>query len=199
MTMHGCQVVAIEGTHAAGKTTLVHGLVAHYRARGVLVTNTSEPARASPFIEDIVLHGTGDFDLPTEVDLYGAQLTSQLRAARHHQLLICDRTIMAVLAYAQLVLPPEPRTAKVLIAMEQMCRAWAPIFYDAIILCTDTYQAPHDQMRSKVTGLQHDIAHAIRTICDTTGITTYNMPTGLSAGDRTSWAVNAITQLPDPA
>src|SRR5690606_25569433 len=40
MSVNGCVVVAIEGTHAAGKTTLVHALTAHYRERGVLVTCT---------------------------------------------------------------------------------------------------------------------------------------------------------------
>jgi hypothetical protein len=29
MSVNGCVVVAIEGTHAAGKTTLVHALTAH--------------------------------------------------------------------------------------------------------------------------------------------------------------------------
>jgi thymidylate kinase len=45
-------LVAIEGTHASGKTTLVHALTAHYRERGVLVDCTAEPARTSPFIEE---------------------------------------------------------------------------------------------------------------------------------------------------
>ncbi|MCT2280774.1 hypothetical protein M3G91_24455 [Micromonospora chalcea] len=57
MTIRTCVVVSIEGTHAAGKTTLVHALTAHYRARGVLVACTPEPARTSPFIEETVIHG----------------------------------------------------------------------------------------------------------------------------------------------
>ena len=32
-----CLVVAVEGTHASGKTTLTHALAAHYRGRGVHV------------------------------------------------------------------------------------------------------------------------------------------------------------------
>jgi thymidylate kinase len=68
VSLRGCVLVAIEGTHASGKTTLVHALTAHYRARGVLVNCTGEPARTSPFIEEIVVHGKGVFDLATEVD-----------------------------------------------------------------------------------------------------------------------------------
>ena len=85
VAVRDCLLVAIEGTHASGKTTLIHALVAHYRARGVLVDCTGEPARTSPLIEEIVIHGRGSFDLPTEVDLFAAQLTEQLRAARHQR------------------------------------------------------------------------------------------------------------------
>jgi hypothetical protein len=48
----------------------------------VHVTTVEEPARGSPFIEDVVVHGKGQFDLVTEVDLFAAQLSAQLRAAR---------------------------------------------------------------------------------------------------------------------
>jgi thymidylate kinase len=73
-------VLAVEGTQAAGKTTLVHALTAYYRERGVHVACTGEAARVSPFIDDIVLHDAGTFDLTAEVDLYAAQLSAQLRA-----------------------------------------------------------------------------------------------------------------------
>lgn len=108
MTVRDCVVVAVEGTHASGKTTLVHALAAHYRARGALVDCAAEPARTSPFIEETVIYGKGAFDLVTEVDLFAAQLTATLRAARHQHLLICDKTIVNVLAYARMVLPAGP-------------------------------------------------------------------------------------------
>lgn len=57
MPARDCRLVAVEGTHASGKTTLVHALVAHYRAEGVLAGCSEEPARTSPFMEDIVIHG----------------------------------------------------------------------------------------------------------------------------------------------
>ena len=77
---------------------------------------TGEPARTSPFIEEIVIHGRGRSDLPTEVDLFAAQLMEQLRAARYQRSLICDRTVANVLAYARLVLdaPAGSHTATVL-------------------------------------------------------------------------------------
>lgn len=63
MPVRGCVVIAIEGTHACGKTTVVHALTAHYRAQGVNVACTGEPARTSPFSEEVVIYGRGDFDV----------------------------------------------------------------------------------------------------------------------------------------
>ena len=115
--LRDCVVIAVEGTHASGKTTLTHALAAHYRETGIHVATVEEPARHSPFVEEIVVHGHGQFDLETEVDLFAAQLSAQLRAARQHTMIICDKTIANVLAYARIVLetpaaaaPPSPWT-----------------------------------------------------------------------------------------
>ena len=107
--LRDCVVIAVEGTHASGKTTLTHALAAHYREQGIHVATVEEPARHSPFVEEIVVHGKGQFDLETEVDLFAAQLSAQLRAARQHTMIICDKTIANVLAYARIVLETPPR------------------------------------------------------------------------------------------
>ncbi len=106
--LRDCVVLAIEGTHASGKTTLTHALAAYYREQGIHVATVEEPARHSPFIEEIVVHGKGQFDLETEVDLFAAQLSAQLRAARQHTMIIGDKTIANVMAYAWLVLQTPP-------------------------------------------------------------------------------------------
>ena len=108
--LRDCVVIAVEGTHASGKTTLTHALAAHYREHGIHVATVEEPARHSPFVEEIVVHGQGRFDLETEVDLFAAQLSAQLRAARQHTMIICDKTIANVLAYARIVLETPPRS-----------------------------------------------------------------------------------------
>lgn len=196
MAVRGCVLVAIEGTHACGKTTLAHALVAHYRARGVLVDCTGEPARTSPFIEEIVIAGRGDFDLACEVDLFAAQLSTQLRAARHHQLLICDKTIMNVLAYARLVLhaPPGSHTGNVLDAMAGFCRAWAPV-YDAVVFCSDRYQQPADPFRAKVSHLQDATATAVRAACDHAGVPLLELPSGLDLDGRVEWVAGRVDPL----
>jgi thymidylate kinase len=84
MPIRDCAVIAIEGTQAARKTTLVHALTSHYREKAVNAACTGEPARTSPFMEAIVLHGKGGFDLVAELDLFAQQLTVPLRTARNH-------------------------------------------------------------------------------------------------------------------
>jgi thymidylate kinase len=78
MTIRDCLTIAIDGTHASGKTTLIHALTAHYRRQGVNVAAMGEPARSSPFMEEIVIHGRGNFDFAAEVDVFAAHLQYQL-------------------------------------------------------------------------------------------------------------------------
>jgi hypothetical protein len=196
VAIRNCLLVAVEGTHAAGKTTLTHALAAHYRAQGVLVDCTGEPARTSPFIEEIVIHGLGSFDLPTEVDLFAAQLLTQLRTARYQQLLICDKTVANVLAYARLVLDPSAnaQTPAVLDAMAQFCRAWAPV-YDLVVYSADQYQQPADPYRAKVAALQDATARAVRIACAEAGIQLYDIPLGLTVAERVAWVARRVDPL----
>ncbi len=132
----------------------------------------------------------------TEVDLFAAQLSDQLRAARHHQLLICDKTIVNVLAYARLVLaaPAGSQEAAVVEAMAAFCRAWAPT-YDAVFYCPDRYQRPGDPFRAKVTELQDSTATAVRDACALVGMPLLDVPTGLDLGQRIAWTTPRIDPL----
>ncbi|GHF33477.1 hypothetical protein GCM10010218_13220 [Streptomyces mashuensis] len=195
MPIRDCAVLAVEGTQAAGKTTFVHALTAHYREQGVNVACTGEPARTSPFMEAIVLHGQGTFDLAAELDLFALQLTTTLRAARNHRLLITDKTPANVLALARLVLDPaDPGTAAVLDAMESMCRAWMPQAYDLVIYCRDRFdqQAGGDRFRTKVLGLQDDADHAVLAACQDSGVRLAELPTGLDTAGRVRWTAEQV-------
>ncbi|MDQ7905972.1 AAA family ATPase [Phytohabitans sp. ZYX-F-186] len=197
MSVRGCLLVGIEGTHASGKTTLVHALTAHYRERGLLVDCTGEPARTSPFIEEIVIHGKGVFDLPTEIDLFAMQLAATLRAARHHRLLVCDKTVVNVLAYARMVLsaPPGSHNAQVLAAMAGFCRAWAPDAYDAVFYLPDHYQHPADPMRAKVAHLQAETGQAVSDTCADVGLPLIDVPGGLDTAGRVAWIARRVDPL----
>lgn len=191
-------VLAVEGTHASGKTTLTHALAAYYRERGVHVATVEEPARHSPFIEEIVVHGKGSFDLETEVDLFAAQLSAQLRAARQHPMIICDKTIANVLAYAWLVLetPPRSRAAATLAAMEAFCRAWAGV-YDAVFYCCDHYSQhqPGDPYRAKVLDLQPAADRVVRATCGTVGQRVIDIPPNMTTAQRVDWIAQKVARL----
>jgi predicted ATPase len=204
--MRDCLAVAIEGTHASGKTTLTHALAAHYREQGIHVATVEEPARHSPFIEEIVVHGKGTFDLETEVDLFGAMLSAQLRAARQHTMTICDKTIANVLAYARLVLdtPPGSREHAALNAMEVFCRAWAPS-YDVVFYCCDNYDQEQtgDPYRSKVLNLQESADRIVRQTCATVGQHVIDIPPHMTTTERVEWIATRVARLrknsPGPA
>jgi predicted ATPase len=196
--LRDCVVLAVEGTHASGKTTLTHALAAWYREHGIHVATVEEPARRSPFIEEIVVHGKGQFDLECEVDLFAAQLSRQLRTARQHTMIICDKTVANVLAYARLVLPAPPgsREAASLDAMEVFCRAWADV-YDAVFYCCDRFSQHQigDPYRAKVLELQPAAERVVRSTCATVGQKVIDIPPNMTTADRVRWIDARVTKL----
>jgi predicted ATPase len=196
--LRDCIVLAVEGTHASGKTTLTYALAAYYRERGIHVATVAEPARNSPFVEEVVVHGKGQFDLETEVDLFGAQLSAQLRAARQHTMIITDKTVANVMAYAWLVLqtPPGSREAAVLEAMKSFCKAWAPV-YDAVFYCCDRFDQNQegDPYRAKVLDLQSAADRVVRSTCATVGQRVIDIPPNMSTGERVCWIAARVAKL----
>lgn len=152
-----------------------------------------EPARTSPFIEEVVLHGRGTFDLAAEVDVFAAHLTSQLRAARHHELLIADKTIVNVLAYARMLLSVQPGShdESVLAAMEHFCSAWAPT-YDQVFFTQDHYTQPSDGFRAKVDGLQTTATTVLRQTYQRAGVALIDVPAKLETDQRVIWITNKV-------
>jgi nicotinamide riboside kinase len=194
MPIRDCAVVAVEGTHASGKTTLIHALTSYYRERGVHANCTGEPARSSPFMEEIVLHGKGEFDLVAELDAFAQQFTDQLRAARHYDLLITDKTPLNVVAYARLLLPDRERTA--VEAMLQLCTATTTL-YDAVLYTSDRYSPhqPGDPWRAKVADQQAQVDRMLRELAGQAGVTLIDVPRGLTTVKRVSWASAYLADL----
>lgn len=186
MPVRDCTVIAVEGTHASGKTTLVHALVSHFRERGVHITCVDEPARSSPFIEDIVLRDQGTFDVIAELDTFAALLSGQLRAARHHSVLVADKTLINVVAYAQMLLPE--KDAPAVAAMMQLSAAAASL-YDAVFYATDMFdpRQPQDALRSKVADQQLLVDQALRETAAKAGISLIEIPRGMTTSERVGW------------
>ncbi|MGH3548462.1 MAG: dTMP kinase [Pseudonocardiaceae bacterium] len=110
MALRQAKLVAFDGTHASGKTTLIHAVAALLRRQGVHVTTLGEPARTSPLVDDVVIHRAADFDMTLELDIFAAHITNSVRAVRSHEVVLCDKTPTNVLAYCKMLLHIEPGT-----------------------------------------------------------------------------------------
>jgi nicotinamide riboside kinase len=194
MPIRDCTVIAVEGTHASGKTTLVHALTSYYREQGVHVTCTEEPARSSPFMEEIVLHGKGAFDIIAELDTFAQQFTSQLRAAHHHRLVVTDKTPLNVVAYARLLLPVSD--APVVDAMLRLCAATTRL-YDVILYTSDTYnpRQPGDVWRTKVADLQERLDQELRRLAAQIGMAFIDVPRGCTTLERVRWTSARLAEF----
>lgn len=193
-----CVVLGVEGTCGSGKTTLTYALAAHYRELGVAVSVVEEQARQSPFIEEILAGGCDGFDVAAEADLFAAQLSAQLRAARRSEMIICDTTTASVLAYAWLVLqaPPRSPAAAAIGAMEAFCRALAPA-YDAVFYCCDRFRCDPagDPWRARFLELQPAADRVIRSTCATVGQRVIDIPPNMTTGHRVSWITARASKL----
>ncbi len=144
-------------------------------------------------MEEIVIHHRGTFDLAAEVDVFAAHLQSQLRTARNHQLLIADKTIINVLAYARILLDIEPESidAAVLDAMGNFCRAWAHT-YDMVFFTHDHYSQSSDGFRAKVVGLQDTAATALRELYQQLDVPVVDIPLGYETAQRVEWIAQRV-------
>ncbi len=84
---------AIVGTHNSGKTTLCHEVTSRLMRRGVPVSYAPEPSRTSRFL------AAGTRDLKTQLDIFVRTVSTELEAARGRKIVVCDRSLVDVLAY----------------------------------------------------------------------------------------------------
>lgn len=193
-----CTVLAVDGTHSSGKSTLVAALVDHYALAGVDVAGVGDQARHSPLIAAVVDDPNGTFDLAAELDLLAATITAQLRASVGHQLLVVDKTVSNVVSYAQILLD-EPGH-NVITSASRLCRAWQP--YDLVAHCRDHFDIDlaDDPFRAKVTRLQATAGEHIRSGLQQAGYPLADLPTGLTTSQRVDWvtAHPALAHLSKP-
>src|SRR5579859_7462844 len=169
--MSGCTVVALEGTHGTGKSTLAHALVAHYKARSINAALVSETARRSAFVEAVVIHDSGSFGLEAELQLFGAQIVEEQLAARHHELIVCDKTLANVVGYAKLLTSRDTNSLSLLDAMSNLVAAYTQ-YYDHIFYMSTMYDPSitKDPYRPTDQTFQLDADHYIRHACEDAGM-----------------------------
>jgi len=136
-------------------------------------------------------------DLTCEIDLFAAQISAQVRAARLHKLVIADKTIANVLAYCQVAMPaPSAEEHAVISAMNRFCRAWAAS-YDAIILCQDRYEQ-HLESKTYTKPLfayQAAVAERLESVLAEIDRPTIRLPLGLTTTERLSVTIDGLEHL----
>jgi deoxyadenosine/deoxycytidine kinase len=194
--MSGCTVIALEGAHGTGKSTLAHAILAHYKARSVNAGLVTETARRSPFIEDAVIHGKGSLSLEAEIQLFAAHIAEEQLEARHHELMISDKTIANVIGYTRLLVAETSETAPFVHAMIDFAAAYQR-YYDAVFYLSDMYDPAltNDPFRPIDRKFQRDSDIYIRRACEEVGLTLHRVPDGLTLEDQVTWVCEMIDRV----
>lgn len=198
MSIRNCRIIAIEGSHGTGKSTLVHALTAHYKSSNIHAASLAELARESPFVEETVIHKYAEFDLSAELHLFASQIAREQLLARFHQLLICDKTIANVLGYSRIFLPNDSSAFQIemLAHLQTFCRIYATQ-YDAVIFVSDVYDllSTQDPFRPKDIEFQRQADESIKNVCREMNIPLMELPLGLSLAEKVAWVVEHTQSL----
>lgn len=85
--------IAFIGTHGVGKTTLCYDLGAILKKRGLHVDLVKEVARLSP------LPINRKTSLEAQMWILTTQIAEEIRSAAHHEVVVCDRSVLDNYAY----------------------------------------------------------------------------------------------------
>jgi nicotinamide riboside kinase len=189
-----CRLIAIEGTHGTGKTTLAHALTARLKREHHHAAQAGESARESPFLETVVVHGRGAMDISAELHIFASQIVREQLQARHLELLVCDKSVVNVLAYARLVLAREdPTTTRLLAAMHDFCRSYVAL-YDVAFLVSDRYELGRtaDPYRPRDGVLRDAVERELVAVCAEVGLSVAPVPAGVGLERQVDWMLGRL-------
>lgn len=192
--IRGKPLIAFDGTHASGKTTLKYHVAARLKEKGINCAVLSEPARRSSLVDDVVLRNVGAFDIPLEVDLIMNHISQCIRGTRDGEIILSDRTPINVLAYTNKLVSSQNELENELIEKcSLVVGSWAK-FYDLIFYCQDFYSADllRDNLRSKVIDIQKDIDLETRRQYSQFDCKLQYIPAGLSLEEKSDFVLAII-------
>lgn len=190
----GKVLIAFDGTHASGKTTLKYLIAAKIKERGINCVVLPEPARNSALVDDVVLRNKGDFDVPLEVDLIMNHISLCIRGAREGDIILSDRTPVNVIAYTKLLVNSSDEMENGLLERsELLVEKWIN-FYDVVFYCQDFYEADiaKDNLRSKVAGIQSEVDIETRKQYERFGCNLQYIPKGFSSEEKSNFVMKVI-------
>ncbi len=154
--MSAARRYAISGRDHTGKSTICHAVTARLRAQGVDADMVDEQSRRSVALAE------GRRGVSTQMDLFARTVVVELEVARSSAVVVCDRSLVDILAYTDL-LPPEsdpsdPSDAAMRRAMDAFAEHYLGT-YAAIFLPAWTLETVEDDpLRAPVRHLQDDLA-----------------------------------------
>jgi hypothetical protein len=147
---------AISGRDHTGKSTICHAVTARLRAQGVDADMVDEQSRRSVALAE------GRRGVSTQMDLFARTVVVELEVARSSAVVVCDRSLVDILAYTDLLPPDSDPSDSSDAAMRRAMDAFADHYlgtYAAIFLPAWTLETVEDDpLRAPVRHLQDDLA-----------------------------------------
>ncbi len=154
--MSAARRYAISGRDHTGKSTICHAVTARLRAQGVDADMVDEQSRRSVALAE------GRRGVSTQMDLFARTVVVELEVARSSAVVVCDRSLVDILAYTDLLPPDSAATDPSDAAMRRAMDAFADHYlgtYAAIFLPAWTLETVDDDpLRAPVRHLQDDLA-----------------------------------------
>jgi hypothetical protein len=147
---------AVSGRDHTGKTTICHAVTARLRAQGVDADMVDEQSRRSVALAE------GQRGITTQLDLFARTVVVELEVARSSEVVVCDRSLVDILAYTDLLEADGDTEDLADAAMRQAMDAFAEHFlatYAAIFVPSWRLEAVDDDpLRAPVRHRQDELA-----------------------------------------
>ncbi len=188
-------LIGIEGSHGAGKTTTALALTAYLKSHHVHAGYLPEVARNSPYIDDIIVRKTRQYDIASELHLFASQIDEEQKYCRNYDVVVCDRTVMTVIGYSNTYLSEATGwNGEILDKMRDFSAVYAQN-YGALLYLGDRYEAQMtlDALRPNVGSDRVIIDTAIRKACTDACLPLAELPLGLSTDQRVTWILSNVS------
>jgi hypothetical protein len=144
---------AISGRDHTGKTTICHAVVARLRSQGVDADMVDEQSRRSVALAE------GRRGVSTQMDLFARTVVVELEVARSSAVVVCDRSLVDILAYTDL-LPPDsdPVDAAMRAAMDSFAEHYLATYSVIFLPSWRLEPVEDDPLRAPVRHRQDELA-----------------------------------------